>query len=350
LRERVALGTGGPSVILVYVVLGSDASRWRHLTLHGHRQPQSAHPTFNITNIPGNTILHPQSDRNLPQNLTGRQIRSNSPSLDHIVVIRLSAWNSRVRLFSICQCPSTMEEEYLDTDTFTFSATQGFPGHINSLFPNSADSEEHMLPAHISTQLRPTQAPISSFINSFDLHTPTVPDDVDLRALDYVDPPNENLICAICASAFVTPMELGCGHIFCKECLYDHLQSGIQSANRCPKCRREAEGVSPVSTILAHLLDELEVECPNRTLGCDLHIKRYTIRNHVKQYCPFTEIPCSSPDCELFIERRYAKEDSCLHSYLECEDCLDQIMEKDMHVSLPLILYPRLFQMLQQNG
>lgn len=206
-----------------------------------------------------------------------------------------------------------------------------------------------MLPAHIPTQPRATPVTISSFINSFDLQTPMVPDDVDLRALDYVDPPNENLICAICASAFVTPMELGCGHIFCKECLYDHLQSGIQSANRCPKCRREAEGVSSVSTILGHLLDELEVECPNRASGCDLHVKRYTIRDHVKQYCSFTEIPCSSPDCELFIERRYAREDSCLHSYIECEDCLELIMEKDMPVSSPLLSCSKLFQTLQDD-
>jgi hypothetical protein len=230
-----------------------------------------------------------------------------------------------------------MEEEYLDTDTFTFSATQSYSVRLNSLLDYTQDPEaEPLVPVDGQARSRATPAPISSFINSFDLHTPTVPDDVDLRALDYVDPPNENLICAICASPFVTPMELGCGHIFCKECLYDHLQSGIQSASRCPKCRRQVDGVSPVSTILVHLLDELEVECPNHASGCDLNIKRYTIRDHVKQYCPFTEVPCSSSDCELFIERRHAGED-CLHSYVECGDCLELIMEKDMPVSLPLL-------------
>jgi hypothetical protein len=228
-----------------------------------------------------------------------------------------------------------MEREYLDTDTFTFSTAQSYSSRLSSILDYTDESEAEP-PIEFDGEIRPRVSPatISAFINSFDLHTPMVPDVVDLRSLDYVDTPNENLVCAICASPFVTPMELGCGHIFCKECIYDHLQSGIQSASRCPKCRRQVDSVSPVSTILSHLLDELEVECPNRASGCDLKIKRYTIKDHVKQYCPFTEVSCPSPDCELFIERRYLEED-CLHSYVECEDCLEQIMEKDKHVSSP---------------
>jgi hypothetical protein len=237
-----------------------------------------------------------------------------------------------------------MEEEYLDTDTFTFPAAQAWSStNLNPLpdyphYPRSPGGEPFVIPTDISSRSRTTPTSISSFIDSFTLHVPAVPEDVDLRALDYVVPPNENLICAICASAFVTPMELGCGHIFCKQCLYDHLQSGIQSASTCPKCRQDVDGVSPVSTILSHLLDELEVECPNRSSGCDLQIKRYTIRDHVLQYCPFAEVPCPLPDCELFIERRYAGED-CLHGYIECEDCLEQIMEKDMHVSYHFVSF-----------
>lgn len=252
-----------------------------------------------------------------------------------------------------------MEQEYLDNDTFTFSATQGFtPG-----FPYYASPEElrmgdsywvgedgevgpglHDLDEiHISAAgARTTSMSISSFIKSLELQLleggvadRTEPDDVDLRALDYVDTPDENLICAICASAFVQPMELGCGHSFCTDCIFQHFQSGIQNSRRCPKCREEVEVISPVSTILSHLLDELEVECPNRDSGCSMHVKRYVVQDHVKQYCLFTEIPCSSQDCDLLIERRFAGED-CLHSYVECEDCLEQIMEKDLHVSSPV--------------
>jgi len=197
----------------------------------------------------------------------------------------------------------------------------------NNLNLQSAELSNHTTSA---TRQTVTPAHVSSFINSFDLSTPTVPDQVDLRALEYVTAPNENLLCAICASPFVTPMELGCSHIFCKECVYEHLQSGIHSASRCPKCRRPVESLTAVSTLLSQLLDELEVECPNKSLGCTLHVKRYTIKDHVKHYCEFTEIPCPSIECELFIQRQYADQD-CLHSYVECEYCNIQTMEKDIN-------------------
>ncbi|KAF2428900.1 hypothetical protein EJ08DRAFT_719060 [Tothia fuscella] len=162
---------------------------------------------------------------------------------------------------------------------------------------------------------------------------------VGLRSLEYVTTPNENLICAICTSPFIKPVELNCQHIFCEECLYDHLKSGIQSASLCPKCRDPIESLCPTSRLLTQLLDELEVVCPNEPCGCKTLHKRYTIHDHVSSYCDFENVPCPAADCERFIPRRLLNGE-CLHSQLECDECEDLMMEMELEVRvLPTISY-----------
>ena len=157
--------------------------------------------------------------------------------------------------------------------------------------------------------------------------------EVDLRALDFLEPPNESLICTICAAPFVTPMELGCEHIFCEDCIYEHLSCGIQSASSCPKCRRPVDSLKPVPRLLNQLLDELEVECPNRSAGCLPPLKRYTVNDHVNRYCDYEELRCPKSNCAGNIQRRFLDR-GCLHTHIECDVCNDLIMEKDLAVCI----------------
>jgi hypothetical protein len=163
------------------------------------------------------------------------------------------------------------------------------------------------------------------------------PGNVDIRSLDYVTTPNENLLCPICTSPFVSPVELDCEHVFCEDCLYDHLQSGIQSASFCPKCRNSIEDIQPVPKLLNQLLDELEVLCPNKQAGCMEHHKRYTMNDHVNNYCDFTKVGCPAVDCLLLVPRRFLEE-RCPHNEVECDQCEKPMMELELGVSVQIPL------------
>jgi hypothetical protein len=198
-------------------------------------------------------------------------------------------------------------------------------------FDTTASSEQSTRPS----------SPISAFIRSVQprratLSTLSGAGFVDLRSLDYVTIPNENLLCPICTSPLVKPMELGCEHIFCEDCLYDHLQSGIQSASVCPKCRDSIDSIRPVPKLLNHLLDELEAICPNKSAGCLAYHKRYTMADHVNSYCEFTEVSCPAVDCLQPVQRRFLEE-RCLHSEIECGQCEEMVMEMHIHVSFGVI-------------
>jgi len=156
--------------------------------------------------------------------------------------------------------------------------------------------------------------------------------EVDLRGLDFVEPPNESLVCTICAAPFVAPMELGCEHIFCEDCVYEHLSCGLPSASSCPKCRRQVESIKPVPRLLNQLLDELEVDCPNKDSGCSLSLKRYIVNDHVGKYCKYEELQCPKSNCSGSIQRMFLDK-GCLHTHVECEVCSDLVMEKDLEVN-----------------
>lgn len=156
---------------------------------------------------------------------------------------------------------------------------------------------------------------------------------VDVRALDYVTVPSENLICGICTAPFLVPMELGCKHSFCEDCIYEHLTIGIHSSGSCPTCRQPVEWLKPVPQFVHDLLDDLVAECPNRTSGCSKELKRYTVHDHLKAYCDFEEVSCASSECSKKVFR-YLRPRGCLHAHIECSVCGELVMEKDLPVGI----------------
>jgi hypothetical protein len=231
------------------------------------------------------------------------------------------------------------EAEAMDTHVpeLEGDALLGWPAQTYSSIMDNLDLPEdaHHGSAN-STPVNSTTTTASGFITNYDVKRMNAREagvcEVDLRALDFVETPNESLVCTICAAPFVTPMELGCEHIFCEDCVYEHLSCGIQSASSCPKCRRPVESLKPVPRLLNQLLDELEVECPNKSSGCLPPLKRYTVTDHVNRYCEYEEVRCRKSSCSGVIQRRFLDK-GCLHTHIECDVCNDLIMEKDLEVS-----------------
>ncbi|XP_029139644.1 RING finger protein 112 [Protobothrops mucrosquamatus] len=47
----------------------------------------------------------------------------------------------------------------------------------------------------------------------------------------------EDIKCSICLESFINPVSIDCGHNFCQDCLFIHLNNSPQSEYNCPECR-----------------------------------------------------------------------------------------------------------------
>lgn len=153
----------------------------------------------------------------------------------------------------------------------------------------------------------------------------------EMHALDYAATPDSNLVCLICHTPFVRPVQLACGHYFCRECL-DHAWASHPARPTCPTCRSRVDSerdLQPVPKIVDTMLDELLVRCPNARAGCAWVAQRATVRDHVLLYCEHTPVECSGPDCRLHIAHKDFHK-GCLHYTVSCDDCRASVMKKDL--------------------
>ena len=159
---------------------------------------------------------------------------------------------------------------------------------------------------------------------------------VDLRALEYVDSYDHNLMCAICHSPFVRPVTLECEHVFCQRCISETMfhqgQDLRTDSATCPSCRRKLHhpATTPVTKILNHILDELRVNCPYRSAGCQEIKHRGQIQDHVDKYCDYVEVECPLENCLLTVQRKDTREQRCLHGLVRCGDCRMSFLEKEL--------------------
>ncbi|XP_039201777.1 RING finger protein 112 isoform X1 [Crotalus tigris] len=47
----------------------------------------------------------------------------------------------------------------------------------------------------------------------------------------------EDIKCSICLESFINPVSIDCGHNFCQDCLFIHVNNSPQSEYNCPECR-----------------------------------------------------------------------------------------------------------------
>ncbi|KAJ4353212.1 uncharacterized protein N0V89_004939 [Didymosphaeria variabile] len=178
----------------------------------------------------------------------------------------------------------------------------------------------------------PLQIRASNSLNSKNRRSTIAKQPPDLHLLEYVSQPDSNLVCLICHSPFDRPVQLFCGHFFCRECL-DHAWCAQQEGRKtCPTCRSRVDpekDVRPVPKIIETMLDELVVKCPNAKSGCGWVEQRVNVNDHVMLYCEYTLVECAQHDCRLHISQKEFHK-GCLHYTVSCEDCHTSMMKKDL--------------------
>lgn len=154
----------------------------------------------------------------------------------------------------------------------------------------------------------------------------------DIFSLEYVGEVDENLMCPICHSPFVSPISLPCQHIFCRSCLlraFDHQQDN----KTCPSCRTPTDFLSiiDVPKVIHRILEETRVKCPLSSKGCTENIPRGSVQTHLDRYCGYEETFCPSDECDKLVPRRLAKGD-CLHKLISCQDCFEEVSLLEMSI------------------
>ncbi|KAI1091516.1 hypothetical protein F5B19DRAFT_483907 [Rostrohypoxylon terebratum] len=140
---------------------------------------------------------------------------------------------------------------------------------------------------------------------------------LDLRALDYEDEVDENLICPICRVPFVSPVITTCDHVFCRKCITQaHALNPVCPIDRLPL--KLVSETRPAPKIIFNQLDNLRVKCPNNIRGCSLVVSRSLIENHVARYCDQTLVPCPHPVCDKTTVRKDLGK-GCLHYNLRAD-------------------------------
>lgn len=104
------------------------------------------------------------------------------------------------------------------------------------------------------------------------------------------------------------------------------------SSLNCPSCRRMfyASEITSMPKILNRMLDDLMVTCPLKDQGCNEQIQRCEVQQHVDKKCAYSEVECPAENCLLSVLRKDMEKQRCLHSMLQCEDCNEFFMERDL--------------------
>ncbi|RPB07796.1 hypothetical protein P167DRAFT_495277 [Morchella conica CCBAS932] len=82
--------------------------------------------------------------------------------------------------------------------------------------------------------------------------------------------------------------------------------------------------------MVASLVNDLLVLCPNAELGCPTTCARYLLAGHLRDACGFVEVKCSG--CDDLVLRKDAAEEDCMHQVLECAYCFESFRRIDMEV------------------
>ncbi|KAF2216879.1 hypothetical protein CERZMDRAFT_32780 [Cercospora zeae-maydis SCOH1-5] len=157
---------------------------------------------------------------------------------------------------------------------------------------------------------------------------------VDLRLLDYVASPDDNLTCPICRCPFVDPVGLvECDHYFCRDCIRQTWSllttyNPLAAKGDCPTCRTPAKlgPRSATSKILINIVDDLLVKCPKADEGCPVEVKRGEVQDHISIYCGYAMIECPQEGCELPVRRKDSTR-ACLHFPATCVACHEEMLQ-----------------------
>lgn len=147
---------------------------------------------------------------------------------------------------------------------------------------------------------------------------------------DYVDEPDESLLCEICFSLPEDPRLLNCcgEHNACSKCI----DKAAVRNKACPFCRQENFRLIPNNSVKT-AIESLRVWCPKKALGCDWNGQKNQAMAHLN-VCQFAMMMCPQ-GCGMKFMRHELDEHklACTNMPVSCRfaalGCKEKFPQKD---------------------
>ncbi|XP_067285683.1 RING finger protein 151 [Pseudorasbora parva] len=119
----------------------------------------------------------------------------------------------------------------------------------------------------------------------------------------FVDTPDDDLICVICRAVLRCPVRLKCNHVFCKECILQWMKRQV----KCPCCRQPIDQNQMLVLFkLSKSIGRLSVKCRNAQQGCRATFPLSNEYLHVSN-CPYEWQLCPHEGCGQQVLRKDAQ-------------------------------------------
>lgn len=130
---------------------------------------------------------------------------------------------------------------------------------------------------------------------------------------------------------FVDPVvAIDCGHTFCRECI--HLSLGTSPMCPIDRCPLFSDNLTPAVKIIANMVNELIVYCPNSESGCEVTMERQHVDSHLDNDCKYTATQCGVAECQTMVLKKDLNHhtNECPFRLVECERCNAKIKFKSL--------------------
>ena len=133
---------------------------------------------------------------------------------------------------------------------------------------------------------------------------------------------DEHFHCSICYNVLKEPrMCRNNEHVFCLECITEHLKVNSQT---CPECNDHLR----VDTLrrprlVNNYLSKLKINCDHASRGCPEFICVEDLESHVES-CGFSPVMCSNENCGMEINKQdkdHHENEVCEYRKVKCQNC-----------------------------
>ncbi|XP_028362359.1 TNF receptor-associated factor 3 isoform X2 [Phyllostomus discolor] len=142
----------------------------------------------------------------------------------------------------------------------------------------------------------------------------------------FVKPVEDKYKCEKCRLVLCNPKQTECGHRFCDSCMAAVLSSAG------PKCTACQEGIAKDKVFKDNCCKReilaLQIYCRNEGRGCAEQLTLGQLLVHLKNDCPFEELPCVRADCKERVLRRDLRDHvdkACKYREATCSHCKSQV-------------------------